>query len=366
MPLLWQMLRSRAVWLALLAALVLHSAVLLGAAQWHWPWQLPDQRRPSIMVQLLEPPKSTSPASPADAPQAPESAPAAPDLPMPPKAASATQEKKLKQNKPTPAAVPTTAPAAPQPPAAAPQAAEKSQLSLMQDMQAPDSVELQYQLLGKNAEGSSGNNSGTASLRWEKQENAHYQLLWQQRLAGKSSQMQSTGVLGAAGLAPLRYSESGSGKSEVATHFVADKGQIIFSNNSPSALRPAGVQDRISVLIQLGGILAAQYEAQALSEAIDTPVASASQMRVWRWQVLGLQPALPVVQKTLGEDANARWLAVRHDPSLDGGQAWEPTITVWYDSNGFLPMRIESRYPNGQVLDAQLAGSREISSLSTP
>ena len=79
----------------------------------------------------------------------------------------------------------------------------------------------------------------------------------------------------------------------------------------------------------------------------------------------------------LGAEVDARWrlvetawnlgvsanlLAVQHDPQLDGGPAWEPTMVVWYDCNGFLPVRIESRYPNGQVLDAQLNSSQIISS----
>ena len=346
-------LSSRALWLALLAALLLHSAVLWGGAWWHLPWRLPSKQRPSIMVQLLRPP-SAAQLLQAPMPEiaAPKDIAAKPALPAKMDAAA---QKKQPQTESTPAPTLHNTPAAVVPPA---DAAEKSQLSLLQDMQAPDSVELQYRFAGAIG--------GSASLRWVKQEDAHYQLLWQQSVGGKSSQMQSTGVLGADGLQPLRYSEAGSEKSEVATHFVQDKQQIIFSNNSPSAVLAVGVQDRVSVLMQLGGILAAQYEAQALSTTLDMAVAGSSQMRIWRWQVLGLQDALPAVQKALGEEASGKWLAVRHDPSRDGGQPWEPTMTVWYDCNGFLPVRIESRYPNGQVLDAQLDSSLEMTSFLTP
>lgn len=355
---LWAVLKSRALWLALLAALLLHSAVLLGGAWWQLPWRLPSKQRPSIMVQLLRPP---SLAAAAPAPE--NAAPALPSAALPQPAAPAPLDApaQKQQNQPPPPAV-QPAPAATTLQAPPTAAAEKSELSLMQDMQAPDSVELHYQLVGANGE----KTSDSASLRWLRQEDAHYQLSWQQTVGGKGSQMQSVGVLGADGLQPLRYSEAGSDKSEVATHFVADKQQIVFSNNSPSAVLPAGGQDRVSALMQLGGILAAQYEAQALSEVIDMPVAGSSHMRVWRWRVLGLQAALPAVRLAMGEEAATQWLAVRHDPSADGGPPWEPTITVWYDSNGFLPVRIESRSPNGQVLDAQWRSSQDIPSLLTP
>ena len=268
------LLRSRALWLALVAALLLHSAVLLGGAWWQLPWRLPSKQRPSIMVQLLTSPKPPSlpPVQTAAEVEA-EAAAATPQTAPPPPAARA---------KPAPAtaSIPSLPPAPTSPPAqlatakaaeAAKAAEDKSQLSLLQDMQAPDSVQLQY--------GFAADAQASASLRWQRQDDGQYQLRWQQNLGGKSSQMQSTGVLGDDGLQPLRYSEAGSEKSEVATHFVADKQQIIFSNNSPSAALVVGAQDRVSVLMQLGGILAAQYEAQALSEAIDIPVAGTSQLR---------------------------------------------------------------------------------------
>lgn len=371
--LLQQLLRSRAVWLALLAALLLHSAVLLGSAWWHLPWRLPSKQRPSIMVQLLPPPTLPRAPKPPVPDAATAAAPSLPSSPVPPAQTAPSSRKKQARLELTPpvapAVAPAVAPSTPNPTVVTVIPAELRQLSLMQDMQSPDSVALQYQIISyamANSATPSPRTIGQASLQWLKQEKAQYQLVWQQSIEGKSKQMQSTGVLGAAGLTPLRYSEAGTGQSEVATHFVQDKQQIIFSNNSPAAVLLPGVQDRISVLMQLGGVLAAQYEAQAISDTIDTPVASISQMRVWRWQVLGLQPALPAVQTTLGKDINAQWLAVRHDPSLDAGDPWEPTITIWYDCKGFLPMRIENRYPNGQVQDVQLTGSDDISSLFTP
>jgi hypothetical protein len=223
-------------------------------------------------------------------------------------------------------------------------------------MQAPDSATLAYEVHGGSAAGDTSASApiGRAQLRWKKHDDGHYLLTWDLAAAGKTAWQQSAGVLGAMGLQPERYSETGSGKSEVATHFVGSTGQIVFSNNSPSAKLTPGVQDRLSVLMQLGGILAAQLESQTLSPVIQIPVANSSQSRVWQFRVLGLQAALPAVRAKLGADASKQWLAVTHDPSGDGGKPWEPTITVWYDTKGFLPVRIWTQYPDGQAQDAQM------------
>jgi hypothetical protein len=69
-----------------------------------------------------------------------------------------------------------------------------------------------------------------------------------------SRSMASTGQLSAQGLAPRRFSDKS--RSEVAAHFEADKNQISFSANTPTLAWVQGAQDRVSVFIQLGGMLA--------------------------------------------------------------------------------------------------------------
>jgi hypothetical protein len=66
--------------------------------------------------------------------------------------------------------------------------------------------------------------------------------------------MGSTGVVGTEGLAPIRFSDKS--RSEVAAHFDPDKGQVSFSANTPAVPWIKGAQDRVSVFIQLGGMLA--------------------------------------------------------------------------------------------------------------
>lgn len=339
------LIRSPALWLALLAALALHAVLFFGHAWWHLPWTLHSAQRPSLMVQLLP----TAAQPPTTAPSAP--APVTPTAPPESTHPQAPPQVEPAAAKPLPEKTAQPSPAAPLAASAAP--SSTAPLTLPQDMQAPDSVTLSYRLSTGTAAALPGD---SAQLRWAKLDESHYELTWEQSLGGKSTRLQSTGQLGGGGLQPERYSESGSDKSEVATHFVRDQGQIIFSNNSPSAALSVGAQDRVSVLMQLGGILAAQPEAQNLSAGIEIPVASSSGARLWQFRVLGLQAAPPAVLAQLGKDIPAEWLALEHDPSRDGGPPWEPTITIWYETQGFLPMRIQSRYANGQVQDAQFSG----------
>ncbi|MBF5002779.1 DUF3108 domain-containing protein [Diaphorobacter caeni] len=73
-------------------------------------------------------------------------------------------------------------------------------------------------------------------------------------LLGTRSQT-STGKITANGLAPTRFGDIG--KREVAAHLDFDNKVVTFSANSNRNAIGAGAQDRVSVLIQLGAMLAA-------------------------------------------------------------------------------------------------------------
>lgn len=354
--------RSPALWLAVLAAVILHAIVMFADIWWRLPWRLPSKQRPSLMVQLLAPQAPQAPAIPKVAEPTSETAAVAPTPPAISPRADQKPKKKTLQSTPAPLS-PSLAPRPSTSPEAIPTAAPTSPaqaLSFLQDMQAPESVQLHYQIrVGSRLDNTPISKAdGSIQLNWIRQDDAHYQLLWQQDLGGKSTRLESQGQLGETGLSPVRYSEAGTGKSEVATHFVQEKNAIIFSNNRPNARLLPGAQDRISMLMQLGGILAAQSEAQALSTTLEIAVAGSSEMRIWRLRLIGLGPALASTQAGLGEEASGQWLGIEHDPSVDGGQPWEPKIQIWYETHGFLPVRIISTYPNGSVHDAQLQTSK--------
>jgi len=181
-------------------------------------------------------------------------------------------------------------------------------------------------------------------LYWHQQKSLAYDITQTQEWAsGKRSTWVSAGQLAPEGLRPERYSEKTSTSSERATHFDAAHAQVIFSNNSPSQPLLAGMQDRLSILIQLGGLLAAQTPLPAAGSSIDVPVATLSQAGVWHFEIAGLDASATPDQKT------GPWLKVEHHPS----QAWEPDLIIWYDTQYFLPARIQTTYTNGQVHTAQ-------------
>src|ERR1035437_10214419 len=91
------------------------------------------------------------------------------------------------------------------------------------------------------------------------------ELLWQQagttynaRLAfnafGQTRVQTSRGLIGAHGLEPIRFSDKY--RSEVAAHFVREQGKVTFSANTPDVPLLIGAQDRLSILIQLAGMVA--------------------------------------------------------------------------------------------------------------
>ncbi|MGY8904869.1 MAG: DUF3108 domain-containing protein [Burkholderiales bacterium] len=66
----------------------------------------------------------------------------------------------------------------------------------------------------------------------------------------------SQGTLGAAGLAPVRFSNKS--RSEQAAHFDYNNARVRFSANTPDAPLQPGAQDRLSVVLQLAALLAGE------------------------------------------------------------------------------------------------------------
>ncbi|MEO7549137.1 MAG: DUF3108 domain-containing protein, partial [Ramlibacter sp.] len=97
---------------------------------------------------------------------------------------------------------------------------------------------------------------GRAELLW-RQDGGNYEA--QLELVppiGSARVQQSTGRITAAGLEPTRFADRA--RSEEAAHFERDKGRLVFSNNRPEAPLLTGAQDRLSVLLQLGAMIAGE------------------------------------------------------------------------------------------------------------
>jgi hypothetical protein len=152
----------------------------------------------------------------------------------------------------------------------------------------------------------------------------------------------STGRIGPSGLEPERYSESR--KAEVASHFVRDQGQIVFSNNAPSVPLLAGAQDRMSVMMQLGGLLAASPGRYPAGTKISIQTVGVRDGDVWVFVVGDEEKlSLPAGEYT------ARKLT--RTPRRDFDRKLELWLAPQY---GYLPVRIRQTEANGDFADAQL------------
>jgi hypothetical protein len=160
-------------------------------------------------------------------------------------------------------------------------------------------------------------------------------------LLGSRSQT-STGRVGPNGLMPERFADKS--RSEKAAHFDAAQQRIRFSSNAPEAPLQAGAQDRLSLFMQIAGLLQARPQAYAAGQTIDMQVAGTGDAPVWRFQV-GEEST---IQLPAGE------FKVRHlvrQPRKE----FDSTVEMWLAPRlNHLPVRLRVTQPNGDVADQQL------------
>ena len=102
-----------------------------------------------------------------------------------------------------------------------------------------------------------GGVTGTTQLDWARDDGRYRLSLQGHLIAAPQAAWISQGLLDAAGVAPERYSENRRGRELRAANFQRDAGRISFSGPGHEFALPAGAQDRLSWLIQLGAVLAA-------------------------------------------------------------------------------------------------------------
>jgi hypothetical protein len=181
--------------------------------------------------------------------------------------------------------------------------------------------------------------SAEAELLWQ-QDGTSYKAklevrLWLVTLRTQTSQGQIT----ADGLAPTRFSDKA--RSEVAAHFERDKGKIVFSANTPDAPLLAGAQDRLSVFMQLGAMLAAAPAKYPSGTIITLPVVGPRAADRWSITVGSEeQLALP------GGRVSA--IKLERNPQQD----YDQKLELWLAPDlGYLPVRLRLTEANGDVAD---------------
>ena len=268
-----------------------------------------------------------APAAEAPPPEPPAPAASAEPPPAPPQAAAST-----------PAAAPAESAGVDIQPPGATGAAPSSEPP---PVRLPPSTRLSFDVRG---EVKKFHYNASAELVW-RQDGARYEARQQVRafLLGARSQS-SVGRITAQGLQPERFGDKA--RSEQAAHFNFDTHEVIFSANTPRATIGEGAQDRLSVFIQLGAMLAAAPDRYPTGTRITLTTVGARYADRWTFTVEGPEtlelPAGPTPA-----------LKLQRLPRHDRDQKAE----LWLGSQlGYLPVRIRLTQGNGDFAELSLSG----------
>jgi len=204
----------------------------------------------------------------------------------------------------------------------------------------PASALLKYQVTGMSRQ---INYSAWAELNWQ-QDGQRYDAKLEVGafLLGTRSQ-NSQGTLGAEGLMPTRFGDKY--RTEIASHFQRDKGVISFSTNAPDVAMHKGAQDRLSVVIQIAALLAADPERFPPGTMLAFQTVASRDAEVWLFQIEKSEAqSLPY-----GE---LQTLKVNRKPRKE----FDQSIELWLaPSLGYLPVRLRVTNANGDFVDQQLS-----------
>ena len=151
----------------------------------------------------------------------------------------------------------------------------------------------------------------------------------------------SAGRITADGLAPLRFSDKA--RSEEATHFQRDQGQVSFSSNRPDAPLLPGAQDRLSVMLQIGAIVAGDPRQFPVGTLISIQTASTREAEPWLFTVEG-EEELQLPGGKVGA------LKLTRNPRREFDQKVELWLAPEMD---YVPVRLRLTQPNGDSVDQQ-------------
>ena len=151
----------------------------------------------------------------------------------------------------------------------------------------------------------------------------------------------STGLITAEGLAPVRFSDKA--RSEEAAHFQRDQGKVTFSNNRPDAPLVAGTQDRLSVMLQLSAMVGGDPHKFPAGTVISIPTASTHEVEPWLFTVENVEELeLP--------GGKVAALGLIRNPRREFDQKVELWLAPGMD---YLPVRLRLTQANGDWVDQQ-------------
>lgn len=203
----------------------------------------------------------------------------------------------------------------------------------------PGSVRLKYAMTGRSK---NMDYSAFAQLDWLQDGQTYDAKMVVSALFLGSRSMTSSGRLTADGLAPTRFLDKS--RSERAAHFEEDKGKISFSANTPDAPWQRGAQDRLSVFLQLGSLLAGAPTSYPVGASVSLYTAGPREADTWTFIV----EAEETLQLPAGEAAT---LKLTRKPQRD----YDQTVEIWFaPAMSYLPVRSRITQQNGDFVDQQL------------
>ncbi len=242
----------------------------------------------------------------------------------------------------TPTITPTSTPAAASPTVADTTATLPAgpATTLVTSVKLPSSVVLQYKMTG----GSKGlNYYANAELGWKRNFGEYDAYMKVSAMFIGSRTMTSVGSVTEAGLAPTRFADRF--RSEQAAHFDPDKRKITFSANTPDAPWVEGAQDRVSVFMQLAGMLAAKPGDFPPGSEITLYTAGPRDADTWTFVVETEEK----LQLPAGEFATVK---LTRKPRRE----YDQKVEIWYaPSLGYLPVRNRITQQNGDFIDQNLS-----------
>lgn len=240
-------------------------------------------------------------------------------------------------------------PAQPQAPAGAleitpPGATSSLASSTPPPVRLPVSTRLAFDVVGQIKK---FNYSASAELLWQ-HDGQHYQARQELKVLFLGGRTQtSTGDITPRGLLPQRFGDRS--RSEKAAHFDYERGRVTFSANNPEAPLVAGTQDRLSIFVQLGALLAGAPERYPKGTRISLATVGASSADIWSFTV-GAEETLHL---PVGE---VRALKLQRLPRRD--HDYDQKAELWLAPElGYVPVRIRLTQANGDFADLRLRSS---------
>ena len=191
--------------------------------------------------------------------------------------------------------------------------------------------------------------TGEAHLAWRPDGDSYEATL---DIAGpglRARSQRSTGRITPDGLAPAYFSDKSRG--EQATHFDRDHGRLVFSNNRPQADLAAGMQDRLSVLVQLSALVGGDPARYPPGTQIAVATATTRDAQTWIFSVEAEEDLqLP------GGEVHA--LKLRRQSRGE----YDQRLELWLAPGmAYAPVRLRLTNPDGGGVDQRWASTDRIS-----